>query len=195
MLGSLSLDMFAVLFGGVTAILPMFCEEVLKVGPEFLGVLRAAPAMGATLISFYLMRFPLRHREGRALVLCVLAFGFCILGFGLSRSLITAAAFLLLSGVFDGISMVIRGALVQIRSPESMRGKISAINSMFILSSNEIGAFESGLAANLMGLLPSIYFGGSMTLLVALAVAYRIPDLWKVDLREGSSSSLSDKDP
>jgi MFS family permease len=182
MLGVLSLDMFAVLFGGVTALLPMIAEEILDAGPQGLGFLRASPAVGAFLMSLWLVRNPIGAGAGRLLLKVVAGFGLCILAFGISRHVVLSCAILALSGALDGVSMVIRGSIVQLLSPESMRGRIASVNSIFIGSSNEIGAFESGLAASLIGLIPSIFFGGAMTLLTVWIVAKAIPELAEVDL-------------
>ncbi len=189
LLAVLSLDMFAVLFGGVTAMLPMIAEELLHAGPEGLGLLRASPAVGAVFISLWLVRFPISRNAGRILIRVVAGFGVCILAFGVSRNLPLSCAILALAGGLDGISMVIRGSIVQLCSPEAMRGRIAAVNSIFIGSSNEIGAFESGVAAKLMGLVPSIFFGGAMTLLTVAIVSKWAPELRKVDLDELAAQS------
>ncbi len=184
LLSALTLDMFAVLFGGVMAILPVFVKDILHAGPETLGVLRAAPAVGAVLMGFYLIRNPLERNVGRLLFAVVFGFGLCILGFAASETLLPAAIFLAVSGALDSVSMVIRGAIVQLLSPDEMRGRIASVNSIFIGSSNELGAFESGLAAKLLGTIPSIYFGGCMTLFSVLFIYAVHPRLWKLDLRE-----------
>ena len=179
---ALTLDMVSVLFGGVTALLPIFANEILFVGPKGLGVLRAAPAIGATLMSLYLSRYPLKGRSGTWLFSAVAGFGCCILVFGLSTTFwisITALAF---SGMFDSISMLIRSSAVQLASPDHMRGKISAVNSIFIGSSNEIGEVESGIAAKLLGTVPAVLFGGVMCLFTVGIVAYFCPKLRKLEL-------------
>ncbi|RYZ71602.1 MAG: MFS transporter, partial [Proteobacteria bacterium] len=183
MVSALSLDMFAVLFGGVVAILPVFVKDVLHSGPEMLGLLRAAPALGSVIMGIYLIRHPMGENAGKALFWAVFGFGVCILGFAVSTSVVPAALFLVLSGALDSISMVVRGSIVQLLSPDKMRGRIAAVNSIFIGSSNEIGAFESGVAAKLLGTVPSIYFGGCLTLLSVLAIYGLHPKLWKLDLR------------
>jgi hypothetical protein len=180
---ALSLDMISVLFGGVTALLPIFAEEILFVGPQGLGALRAAPAVGATVMSLYLARTN-SMRTGTWLLSAVAGFGLCILVFGLSRNFYLSLAALALSGSFDSISMVIRSAAVQLSSPDHMRGKISAINSIFIGSSNEIGELESGIAAKLMGTVPAVYLGGVMCLLTVGVVSYFSPALRKMDLEK-----------
>jgi MFS family permease len=166
MLGALSLDMFAVLFGGAVAMLPVFANEILHVGPEGLGVLRAAPALGAITMSLFLAYHPPLKNAGKALVFAVTGFGVCMILFALSTNFYLSMAFLILSGMFDNISVVIRATIVQLMTPDEMRGRVASVNSIFIGSSNEIGSFESGLAASLMGLVPSVIFGGVMTLIV-----------------------------
>lgn len=182
LLAALSLDMFAVLFGGVTALLPIYAAEILHEGPRGLGLLRAAPAAGAIFMSVYLIRKPITGNAGRKLMYSVLGFGFCILVFGVSRDLYLSMMALALSGAFDSVSMVVRGAIVQLCSPEHMRGRIAAVNSIFIGSSNEIGEFESGLAASYMGTVPSVIFGGSMTLLTVVMVFWKAKGLRNLDL-------------
>ncbi len=183
LLSALSLDMFAVLFGGVTALLPLFASDILNVGPEGLGLLRAAPAVGALLVSVFLIRRPIRKNAGRILLASVAAFGLCILGFGVSESFWISALILALSGAVDAISMVVRGTVVALHSPEHMRGRIAAVNSMFIGSSNELGALESGVAAKLLGTVPSVLFGGTMTLIVVAVTAWRAPKLRELELK------------
>ncbi len=181
---SMALDMVSVLFGGVTALLPIFANEILLVGPKGLGALRAAPAVGAALISFFHSYVPFKKNSGHWLFACVAGFGLCILLFGASRSFELSFFVLILSGVFDGLSMIIRSVVVQFSSPDSMRGKISAVNSIFIGSSNELGEVESGLTAQFFGILPSVYFGGCMCLLTVGGMAYFYPALRKMDLVE-----------
>lgn len=182
LLSAMTLDMFAVLFGGVTAVLPIYADQILHVGPSGLGWLRAAPAVGAILTGLFLIRTPPARHAGRLLLGCVAAFGFCILVFGVSTSFWLSMGALALSGAVDSVSMVIRGAIVQLASPDSMRGRISAVNSIFIGSSNEIGEFESGVAARLLGLVPSVIFGGMMTLATVTVVAWLGEDLRRLDL-------------
>lgn len=176
-LGALSLDMFAVLFGGAVAMLPAFVHDVYRMGPEGLGILRASPALGAIVTGLWLTRHPINLHAGRWLLGAVAGFGLCIIGFGLSTSFWLAAALLLLSGVFDGVSVVMRQTIMQLATPDAMRGRVSAINGIFIGSSNELGAFESGVAARLMGLVPSVIFGGLMTLGVVGMTAKLAPKL------------------
>lgn len=184
LLPALSLDMISVLFGGVTALLPIFAKEILLIGPKGLGALRAAPAVGAALMSFYLAKNPEHFRSGRVLLVSVAGFGLCILLFGFSTNAYLSFAALLVSGVFDSISMVIRSAAVQLTSPDHMRGRVSAVNSIFIGSSNEIGEFESGIAAKLLGPVPAVYLGGLVCLLTVGSVAWLSPSLRRMDLRK-----------
>lgn len=183
-LGAQALDMFSVLFGGAVALLPAFISEILHYGPEALGLLRAAPAAGAVLIGLYLARRPLQRHAGRVLLVAVAGFGLCMIGFALSRQLWLSALMLMLSGMCDGVSVVLRSTILQLATPDHMRGRVSSINGIFIGSSNELGAFESGVAARLLGLVPSVIFGGCMTLLVVGATARMAPRLRRLDLRE-----------
>lgn len=182
LLPALSLDMISVLFGGVTALLPIFAKEILMIGPKGLGALRAAPAIGATLMSFALTKFDVSRKAGSWLFTAVTGFGACILAFGLSHDFYLSLIVLALSGAFDSISMVVRSSAVQLASPDDMRGKISAVNSIFIGSSNEIGEFESGMVARLMGTVPSVIFGGVMCLVTVGVIAVISPTLRKMDL-------------
>ncbi len=171
LLSVMALDMFAVLFGGVVAMLPAFADQVLHVGSEGLGALRAAPAMGAIITALVLAVKPLKTIRATVLLAAVFGFGLCMIGFGLSESLWLAMVFLALSGAFDSVSMVMRATIMQWITPEPMRGRVSAVNSMFIISSNEIGTFRSGVSASLIGLIPSILFGGVCTLGIVAATA------------------------
>ena len=179
---ALTLDMVAVLFGGVTALLPIFASDILMVGPKGLGVLRAAPAVGAVLTSYWMTRKDLKAQAGTYLFSSVAGFGISVLVFGLSHNFILSLVALALSGAFDSVSMVIRTSAVQLSSPDSMRGRISAVNSIFIGSSNEIGEFESGMAAKLMGTVPSVLFGGAVCLITVVAAAVVSPSLRKLHL-------------
>jgi MFS family permease len=183
-LGALSLDMFAVLFGGAVAMLPAFIHDVYQMGPESLGILRAAPALGAIITGLWLTRHPINLNTGRWLLGTVAGFGLCIIGFGLSTSFWMAAVMLLLSGLFDGVSVITRQTIMQLATPDAMRGRVSAINGIFIGSSNELGAFESGVTARLMGLVPSVIFGGLMTLGVVGATAKFAPKLRTLHLHQ-----------
>ncbi|HTN94986.1 MAG TPA: MFS transporter [Gallionella sp.] len=182
-LGAQALDMFAVLFGGAVAMLPAFVQDIFHYGPQGLGILRAAPAIGAILIGIALARHPLAKHAGRMLLAAVAGFGVCIIAFALSTHFWIAALLLMLSGIFDGVSIVMRTTIMQLATPDAMRGRVSAINGIFIGSSNELGAFESGVAARLMGLIPSVIFGGVMTLAVVATTAYFAPKLRKLDLQ------------
>ena len=166
LLGAFTLDMFAVLFGGAVAMLPVFASDILKIGPQGLGLLRACPAIGATLMAFVLMFRPPMKDTGKILFICVIGFGLTMIGFGLSKSFLLSGILLILSGAFDNVSVVIRGTILQLFTPDDMRGRVASVNSIFIGSSNELGAFESGVTAKLMGLVPSVVFGGIMTLAV-----------------------------
>ena len=176
-LAALALDMFAVLFGGAVSMLPAFVDQILDGNPGTLGLLRAAPAAGTALIGLWLARHPIDRHAGRYLLGSVGGFGVCIVAFGLSGAFWSAALWLMLSGACDGISVVIRSTILQLTTPDQMRGRISAINGIFIGSSNEIGALESGLAASVMGLAPSIVFGGAMTLIVVACCRRMAPVL------------------
>jgi MFS family permease len=184
LLGALALDMFAVLFGGAVALLPAFIKDILHAGPEALGILRAAPAAGAVLVGAWMAQHPPERNSGRLLLAAVAGFGLCIIGFTLSRNLWLSVALLLASGLCDGISVVLRSTILQLATPDAMRGRVSAINGIFIGSSNELGAFESGLAAKLLGLVPSVVFGGCMTLGIVGVTAKLAPKLRRLDLRE-----------
>ena len=167
LLGAMSLDMLAVLFGGAIALLPAFAAEILYVGPEALGILRGAPAAGAIIMALYLAVRPMKVIRITTLLWVVAGFGVSMIGFGVSEVFWLSVFFLALSGIFDSVSMVIRQTLVQILTPDDMRGRVSSVNSMFVISSNEIGAFESGVLAKLIGLVPAVAFGGVGTLIVA----------------------------
>lgn len=184
LLSALALDMFAVLFGGAMALLPAFVSDVLHKGPETLGLLRAAPAIGAISMGLYLTRRPINRHAGKILLACVAAFGLCMIVFALSEWLWLSLAALALSGVFDSVSVVLRSTILQLTTPDDMRGRVSAINGLFIGSSNELGAFESGLAASWFGLVPSVVIGGLMTLTVVLVTAQVAPKLRRLHVHE-----------
>jgi MFS family permease len=180
LLGAQLLDLFSVLFGGAPALLPIFASEILRAGPEGLGVLRAAPAAGAVLMSVVLAHRKLR-RAGRALLFCVAGFGLCWVFFALSHSFWLSLALLAVSGMMDNVSVVIRSTLLTLRTPERMLGRVSAVNQIFIGSSNEIGSFESGVAARLLGAVSSVLLGGLVTLGVVGVTAWKIPALRELD--------------
>ena len=181
-LGAITLDMVAVLFGGAVALLPIFAQDILKVGPEGFGFLRAAPAIGAFLTMLITAYVPLSKNAGMKLLTAIFSFGVCIIIFGLSTIFWVSLLALFFSGVIDGISVVIRQTILQLKTPDHMRGRVSAVNSMFVGSSNELGAFESGLTAKLMGTVTAVVFGGSMTLFVVLTTGILSPTFRKLDL-------------
>lgn len=181
---AMTLDMVSVLFGGVTALLPIYAAEILFVGPEGLGLLRAAPAIGAFMMSAWLIQGDVKKKAGAKLFWSVAGFGVCILVFAVSQSYVLSLVALILSGVFDSVSMVIRTSAVQLSSPDQMRGRISAVNSIFIGSSNELGEFESGVAAKLLGAMPAAVFGGVMCLLSVATISFFAPKLRRLDLEE-----------
>lgn len=183
-LGALTLDMVAVLFGGAVALLPIFAQDILKVGPEGFGVLRAAPAVGALLTMFVSAHLPFYKNAGIKLLAAIFAFGICIIVFGISTIFWISVVALFLSGVADGFSVVIRQTILQLKTPDHMRGRVAAVNSIFVGSSNELGAFESGLTAKLMGTVSAVVFGGSMTLLVVLFTGIKSPTFRKLDLQK-----------
>jgi MFS family permease len=176
-LGALTLDLFSVLFGGAVALLPVFAAEILHVGPEGLGVLRAAPAVGAVLMSLVLAHLPPLRQAGKALLISVAVFGLSIIGFGLSRDFLLSIALLAVSGMSDTVSVVIRSTLLQVLTPDYLLGRVSSVNAIFIGSSNEIGAFESGTAARLVGTVPSVVLGGIATLVIVAVTAAKVPRL------------------
>jgi MFS family permease len=182
-LGALALDMFAVLFGGAVALIPAFAKDILAVGPEGYGALRAAPAVGAVIMAIYLAFNPPVKNAGKRLLISVAGFGVCTILFAVSTNYYFSLLMLAGTGFFDTVSMVIRGTIVQLFTPNEMRGRVSAVNSLFIGSSNELGAFESGAAARLMGLVPSVIFGGTMTLVTVAFAWLRAPKLRGLDLR------------
>ncbi|HND89636.1 MAG TPA: MFS transporter [Saprospiraceae bacterium] len=176
-LGAIALDLFAVLFGGAVALLPVFAKDILQVGPQGLGILRAAMSVGAISTALVLAHRPLDKNAGRWMLWAVVGFGLCIIGFGLSKWFWLSFFFLLLAGVFDEVSVFVRASLIQINTPDSMKGRVSSVNSIFVTSSNELGAFESGLLASLMGTVPSVIFGGLMTLVVVALAWWKAPSL------------------
>ena len=181
-LGAISLDLFAVLFGGAVAMLPVYADKVLHVGDVEFGFLRAIPAVGAVVTAVILAYYPPTKKAGKNLFLSIGAFGVATILFGISTNFYWALFFLFLTGAFDNVSVVIRHTVLQLSTPDNMRGRVSAVNSIFIGSSNEIGAFESGVAARVMGLVPSVVFGGVMTVLIVTATAKLAPKLRKLNI-------------
>ena len=180
LLGAMTLDLFSVLFGGAVALLPIFVADILHTGVWGLGLLRAAPAVGALATSVYLAWRPPMERAGRALFAAVTAFGLCTIGFGLARTLWLSFACLALSGAADMVSVVIRSTLLQLVVPNELMGRVTSVNAIFVGSSNEIGSFESGLTARLFGTVPAVLLGGGLTLLVVAGTAVGAPELARV---------------
>lgn len=180
LLGAISLDLFAVLFGGAVALIPIYARDILKVGPQGFGFLNGAADLGSIFIVIILTLFPLQKNQGKKLLLAVAGFGLCIIVFGFSKIFYLSFGALLISGMLDGISVVIRGTISQLKTPDHMRGRVMSVTSMFVNSSNELGQFESGVMAKLMGTVPSVIFGGSMTLLVVIATWLKAPSLRKM---------------
>ncbi len=181
MLGAMALDMFSVLLGGVVAMLPAFIQDILHYGPEGLGILRAAPALGSIAVGLWLARHPLRRNAGRVLLFAVAGFGLCVIAFGLSRSFWLSAAILVFYGACDGVSVVVRSTIMQLVTPDEMRGRVSSINGIFISSSNELGAFYGGSMARLLGLVTAVVMGGCAVLGVAAITAWKAPQLRRLD--------------
>ncbi|WP_052323848.1 MFS transporter [Flavihumibacter sp. ZG627] len=180
-LGALTLDLFAVLFGGAVAMVPVFAKDILKVGPIGFGWLNAAADIGAICVVILLTLFPMKKAQGKKLFFAVGGFGLCIIVFAISKTFWLSFAALLVSGLLDGVSVVVRGTILQLKTPDDMRGRVMSVNSMFINSSNEIGQFESGVAARAMGLIPSVIFGGTMTILVVMTTWFKAPALRKME--------------
>jgi MFS family permease len=181
LLGAISLDLFAVLFGGAVAMVPVYARTILHVGAIGYGWLNAASDIGSICIVVLLTIYPLQKNQGRTLMFAVAGFGACIIIFGLSKIYIISFLALMTSGMLDGISVVVRGTITQLKTPDNMRGRVLSVNSMFINSSNELGQFESGLAAHLLGNVPSVVFGGCMTLLVVITTWLKAPTLRKLE--------------
>ena len=191
-LGAITLDMVAVLFGGAVALLPVFAQDILEVGSEGFGVLRAAPAVGAFLTMLVTAYIPISKNAGLKLLAAIFGFGICIIVFGLSSIFWISVAALFFSGVTDGVSMVIRQTILQIKTPDHMRGRVASVNSMFVGSSNELGAFESGLTAKLMGTVTAVVFGGTMTLLTVITTGIVSPSFRKLDLTKDIEAHEND---
>ena len=180
-LAAFSLDMFAVLFGGAVAMVPVYAKDILKIGPQGFGWLNAAIDMGSIFIIILLTIFPMKKTQGKKLMIAVAGFGICIILFAVSTWFILSFAALMIAGMLDGISVVVRGTVMQLKTPDHMRGRVSSVGSMFINSSNELGQFESGVAAKLMGVVPSVVFGGCMTLVVVIITWFKAPTLRKFE--------------
>ena len=180
-LGTISLDLFAVFFGGATALLPYFADVVLKTGPEGLGMLRSAPALGSLLILLLVTIRPLKKQQGKLMLYCVAGFGAMIIVFGLSHMFWLSMFALFVSGILDGISVIVRSTILQLKTPDDMRGRVASLNSIFIMSSNELGAFESGLTSKLFGVIPAVVLGGTMTLIVVAVTWLKAPTLKKIE--------------
>ena len=191
-LGAITLDMVAALFGGAVALLPVFAQDILKVGPEGFGVLRAAPAVGAFLTMLVTAYIPISRHAGMKLLIAIFGFGLCIIVFGISSVFWISVIALFFSGVTDGVSMVIRQTILQLKTPDDMRGRVASVNSMFVGSSNELGAFESGLTAKLMGAVSAVVFGGTMTLITVVTTGIVSPSFRKLDLTEDMKAHESD---
>jgi MFS family permease len=181
LLGAISVDLFAVLFGGAVAMIPEFASTILNVGPIGFGWLNAAVDIGAVIMIIIITLVPLRKNQGKLLLLVIAGFGICIIIFGLSKIYWLSFLALLIAGMLDGISVVVRSVVLQLSTPDEMRGRVSSVNSMFINSSNELGQFESGFAARIMGAVPSVIFGGCMTLIVAIIAWFKAPALRKFE--------------
>ena len=184
MLGAMALDMFSVLLGGAVSMLPAFIKDILHQGPEALGVMRAAPAIGSVCVAIWLTRHPLQRNAGRILLFAVAGFGLCTIAFALSRNYWLSTALLVVYGMCDGVSVVLRSTILQLVTPDEMRGRVSSINSIFISSSNELGAFYDGTMARLLGLVPAVMMGGFVTLGVVATTARLAPRLRNLDIRE-----------
>jgi hypothetical protein len=180
-LAAMSLDLFAVLFGGAVAMVPVFAKDILHIGPQGFGWLNAAADIGSIFIVILLTIAPLRKQQGKKLFFAVAGFGCCIILFALSKWFWLSFAALLFSGILDGISVVVRGTILQLKTPMELRGRVMSVNSMFINSSNELGQFESGVAAKIIGVIPSVIFGGCMTLAIVIFTWFKAPGLRKLE--------------
>ncbi|MEY2649038.1 MAG: hypothetical protein RL282_1751 [Bacteroidota bacterium] len=180
-LGVLSLDLFAVFFGGATALLPYYADIILKTGPEGLGILRSAPGIGAIAVMLLINFIPMKKNQGKIMLLCVAGFGAATVVFALSGLFWLSFLALMLTGFLDGISIIVRSTILQLKTPEDMKGRVSALNSIFIISSNELGAFESGFASRLMGVVPSVVFGGLMTMGIVAYNWFRVPSVKNIE--------------
>jgi MFS family permease len=181
-LSAVSLDMFAVFFGGAVAVLPIFADRILHAGPEGLGILRAAPAVGAIVMSVVQAHRPFLDRAGRSLIISVFGFGISIIVFALSINLWLSLAALFMNGLCDNVSVVLRTAIIQLNTPDELRGRVSAVNGIFTGASDGLGSFESGFAARLLGLVPSVVIGGGITLTTAATTRALSPKLWNLKM-------------
>jgi MFS family permease len=181
--GAMLLDLIAVLFGGATAMLPVFASEVLNVGELGFGLLRAAPFVGSVLMALYMTKHPPLKNAGKKLFICVACFSLCMIFFALSKNFYLSLFILAVSGAFDNVSVVIRSMIIQLFTPNDMRGRVASVSTIFISSSNEIGAFESGFAAKLLGLIPSVIIGGGIALTSVGAAFIGLPELRKLELK------------
>lgn len=180
-LGAISLDLFAVLFGGAVALLPAYADKILHVGAKGLGMLRSAPALGAVLVLILLTFQPLKKKQGIIMLWCVAGFGICTIVFGVSKFFWLSLGMLFLAGALDGISVIVRSTILQLKTPDDMRGRVAAVSSIFIMSSNELGAFESGITANWLGLVPAVVVGGCLTIAVVAFTFIKAPSLRKLE--------------
>jgi MFS family permease len=180
-MGAVSLDLFAVLLGGAVALLPVYAREIFKVGASGLGILRSAPGLGALTMSIIVAHWPLRRRAGAVMLWCVFGFGAFTVMFGLSRTLMLSLFLLFLTGMADTISVIVRSTMIQLGTPDEMRGRVSAVNMVFVGASNEIGQFESGITAQWFGAVPAVVLGGVGTMLIVLAWAWMFPSLRRLD--------------
>lgn len=196
-LGALSLDLFAVLLGGVTALLPIFAQDILHVGPAELGILRSGPTFGALLVGIAMTRLPVRRHAGQTMLWSVVVFGVATIGFGLSTNFLLSLAALVVIGASDMVSLVIRQTMIQMATPDAMRGRVSAVNSVFVGASNQLGSFEAGVMASLLGATAAAVVGGFGTLMVVAVIAYLFPALREADrphgpIGENEAASISD---
>jgi MFS family permease len=194
-LGAISLDLFAVLLGGAVALLPVYASDILHVGALGLGLLRGAPSAGAVITAVVVAYFPLRRRAGAAMLWCVVGFGVFTIVFGLSRSVPLSMAALMLVGACDMVSVIVRHTLVQLGTPDEMRGRVSAVNVVFIGASNEVGQFESGVTAQWLGAVPAVIVGGVGTLIVVALWAWRFPELRRVDALTNRAATVRERSP
>lgn len=183
-IATISLDLFAVLFGGAVALIPVYAQDILHVGPQGAAALRVSMSLGAIITAFFIAHSPLGKGAGKILLGSVAGFGLCMIGFGVSKIFWLSLIFMFLAGVFDEVSVFVRSTLLQFQTPAHMKGRVSSVNAIFITSSNEIGAFESGTAAKLMGTVPSVIFGGCMTILIVFITAWASPKLRKLDFNQ-----------